>query len=145
MGFRRLRRNPPPSSPEEAAKLQKNRRYLFLIVMNSILAYGLYVILTQFPFFKTVMLVYAILLGGFSCGYVFYNRGFSRKNITPEMLSPDWTDEQKHEFIEDGKRRLENSKWCLTIIFPLIVTFFIDMVYLFIYEPYFARFFEGFL
>jgi hypothetical protein len=69
---------------------------------------------------------------------VIYNRGFSRHNVTVEMLPSSWSEEQKLDYINDAKIRKEKSMWCLTIIFPLVFTFFMDMAYLFIYDPYFA-------
>ena len=83
------------------------------------------------------MLLYFLLLLGFVLAYVIYNRFFYRKGLTHEQLPSDWSAEQKIAFLADGERRLEKSKWMLLIIFPLIVTFLIDAVDLFILDPFF--------
>ena len=56
-------------------------------------------------------------------------------NVTPEMLPASMSAEEKDEFIEDGKRRLEKSKWMLLIIFPLLMTFIFDTVGMYLIEP----------
>ena len=52
----------------------------------------------------------------------------SRLNVTPEMLPDDWSDEQKQEFIEDGKRRLQKSKPLLMLTFAFAFTFCVDII-----------------
>ena len=133
---------PLPLTEEEAASLKRRakRSYLIVTVLNTIAVYALYVILiTAFPpYSKVIVSVYLIALAAFSFGYVIYNRGFSRKNITVEMLPDTMSEEEKTEYVADAKHRLDRSKWCLTILIPLIFTFFMDIFILFIYEPYFA-------
>ena len=127
---------------EGAEKRRKNRKYIVISLLNTLWIYGLYIILMQFPDIHSYLLfAYLILLGGFSFGYVFYNRGFTRKGITVEMLPRDWSEEEKTAYIEDGERRLKNSKWCITLIIPFVFTFFMDIFYLFIYMPYLAPLF----
>ena len=43
--------------------------------------------------------------------------------------------EEKTAFIEEAKLRIEKSKWMLTVIFPLIMTFIIDILNMWIFEP----------
>ena len=38
------------------------------------------------------------------------------------------------EFIADGERRMKKSKWMLTILFPLLVTFGFDIMELFVVD-----------
>jgi len=82
-----------------------------------------------------VLWVYFALTLGFSIAYIVYNRGFSRKNLTLDMLPDTMSDAEKQAFIDDGNERLDKSKWMITIIFPLIMTFMIDIVVLFMMEP----------
>lgn len=122
---------------DETHKKRKERRtYLIVTLLNSLLLYTLYVVLTQFEFWMIVTSVYMIALAIVSFGYVFYNRGFTRKNVTVDMLPEGWSEEEKTEYIEDAKRREKKSKWCLTILFPLIFTFLMDILYLYIYIPH---------
>ena len=130
---------------EKKKKWKENRKYLIITLLNTVLIYGLYVILINaIPSATvTILTVYYSTLGVFAFSYVIYNRGFSRKNVTVEMLPDTMSTEEKEEFVEDGKRRLKKSKWCLTILIPLIFTFLMEMFYSFIYLEYMAPFFES--
>ena len=117
---------------------------MVLLVINTLLFFVVYRILLYYAEMTgdgygsfVIMLLYFLLLLGFVLTYVIYNRFFYRKGLTHEQLPSDWSAEQKVEFLEDGKRRLEKSKWMLLVIFPLIVTFLIDAVDLFILDPFF--------
>ena len=48
------------------------------------------------------------------------------------MLPDTWSEEEKRKFIDDGKRRLDRSKWMLVFIFALVVVLIIDAVELFV-------------
>ena len=54
------------------------------------------------------------------------------------MLPDEWSPEKKTEFIEDGKRRLENSKWVLLVLIPLIGVFAYELIDIYI-MPYFQN------
>lgn len=74
---------------------------------------------------------YWLILAVFAIIYVAYNRGFTRKGITVDMLPDSWSYEQKCEYVEDAKRRQEKSKWMLAVIIPFMLTVLFDAVYLF--------------
>ena len=80
---------------------------------------------------QVVYFAYWIVFAGFLIGYVAYNRAFTRKNITPDMLPDGWSDEKKQEYINDGARRQEKSKWMLSVMIPLMITIAADAIYLF--------------
>ena len=63
--------------------------------------------------------------------FIIYNRAFTRKKLTVDMLPREWTREQKESYIQDGKDRFEKSKWMLSIIIPLLVPIALDALYLF--------------
>jgi hypothetical protein len=117
---------------------------LVFLSLNSILFFTLYRLLlfyaekTMKPAWSlAVMVLYLALLLGFGLGYMIYNRFFYRKGLTPEELCPDWSEEEKAAFLADGEVRLQRSEWMLLIILPLIFTFFIDTVDLFIIDTLF--------
>lgn len=89
--------------------------------------------LLGFPVYlaPVIMILYWIALAVLAIVYIAYNRAFSRKGITVEMLPDSWTAEKKAEYIEDGKRRLESSQWMLAVIIPLLVPIMLDAIYLF--------------
>ena len=120
---------------------QKKFRYLTLLICNTVLFMMIYRIpiaygeLTSETFYAfVIMLVYLALLLSFTLTYLIYNRFFYRKDLAPEQLPDTWSAEKKTTFLADGERRLEKSKWMLTIIFPLVVTFLFDAVELFIID-----------
>ena len=119
------------------AAFKKNKKYILPLILNTILFFGLYSVLVNLS--ETVMMItlwsYLALTLGFSFTYIIYNRGFSRMNLTPDMLPASMSMEEKNAFIEDGKLRLERSKWMLLIIFPLLVTFILDVVGMYLLEP----------
>ncbi len=78
-----------------------------------------------------VPVIFWVTLAVFLVVYLIYNRAFSRKNITIDMLPREWSMEQKESYISDGKRRMEKSKWMLYIIIPLLVPVALDALYLF--------------
>lgn len=127
-------------SPE---KQRQNRRYLLLLILNTLLFFMLYRILLAYAELTDetfgsflLMVLYMVLLLGFGLAYLIYNRFFYRSGVTSEQLPADWSEEQKADFLGDAHKRVEKSKWMLLIIFPLVFTFFIDAVDLFIIDPF---------
>lgn len=120
-------------------------RYLVLLVVNTVLFFTVYRVLISYGELtdKTFlaflsMVVYLTLLLGFTIAYLVYNRFFYRHGLTKEQLSDEWSDEEKEAFLADAAARVQKSKWMLTIIIPLLFTFLIDSLQLFIFEPVFG-------
>ena len=127
--------------------IDKNElRRLLILVLNTLLFFTVYRVLiyygdmteSTFASFVT-MVVYMVLLLGFVLGYLIYNRFLYRKGVTRDELPDDWSEEEKTAFIEDGERRLQKSKWLMLIIFPLISTFLMDAIDLFIIDEFFRK------
>ena len=88
---------------------------------NDAFIYG--VMITYFAVFAVLLVV-----------YLAYNRGFVNKNVTVEMLPPDWSEEKKQAFVEAEKTRAEKSRWMVTLIIPFVVVFMVEVLYLFVWE-----------
>jgi hypothetical protein len=122
---------------------KKRPRYLLLLVVNTVLFFTLYQLLLAFAE-KTdktfasfiVLATYTALFLGFLLAYLIYNRFLYRKGLTAEQLPDTWSAEQKAAFLADGEQRLVKSKWMMTVIFPLALTFLLDAVYLFLFDPF---------
>ncbi|MBE6690225.1 MAG: hypothetical protein E7590_02955 [Ruminococcaceae bacterium] len=130
-------------TPEELVKRRRTRRHIFLLILNTVLFFGVYQALlyyaavTDQTFWSfAVMLFYLLLTLGFTLGYLIYNRFLYRKGLTPEQLPTAWSEQQKADFLADGNRRLERSKWMMTIILPLILTFLFDAIDLFFIDSF---------
>ena len=120
-----------------SAAFKKNKKYILPLIINTILFFGAYSFLVRQS--EKIMMItlwtYFALTLIFSIAYIIYNRGFSRMNVTADMLPASMTKEEKETFIEDGKMRLEKSKWMLLIVFPLLMTFILDVLGMYILEP----------
>ena len=116
---------------------EKKGKIALILLANFILIFAVYLIGVAFAPLVTIA-VYTVALSVTAFGYVIYNRGFSRKNVTLDMLPDEWSPEKKTEFIEDGKRRLENSKWVLLVLIPLIGVFAYELIDIYI-MPYFQN------
>ena len=119
-------------------------RHLVLLVVNTVLFFTVYRVLISYgeltdrTFYAFVaMVLYFALLLGFTIAYLIYNRFFYRQGVTKEQLPDEWSEAEKELFFADAATRVQKSKWMLTVIFPLVVTFLIDSVQLFIFERVF--------
>ena len=111
--------------------MNKKVKTALLLVLNTVLFLAAYLLFIQINEIATLT-VYSIVTAVFVFSYVIYNRGFSRRGVTPEMLPAEWSYEKRCEFIEDGHRRLEKSKWMLLVIFPLIVVYAFELFSIYI-------------
>ena len=108
-----------------------NIKRALLLIGATLLFLSTYIICVQtFP--ELTLTVFTVALAGFSIAYVVYNRGFSRKNVKMEDLPMSWSTAEKHEFIEDGRRRLERSSWMLLVIIPLVIVYAYEAINLFL-------------
>ena len=84
---------------------------------------------------------YMLVFGGFLIAYIAYNRAFTRKEITVDMLPDDWSEQKKQDYINDGKMRMEKSRWMLSVIIPFLVTFMAEALYLFVWTGWLENLF----
>jgi len=87
-----------------------------------------YRFLLDYYYFEVVLIVYMTLATAFVLAYLIYNRGFSRTGVTSEMLPDAWSEEKKNEYVANGKRRMERSRWMLIPIFAFLFTFSVDLI-----------------
>lgn len=121
-----------PKKPIDA----KTRKKAILVGIFSLISLFVYYGITgmDIPALQfAVMTVYMVAFAALLIAYIIYNRAFTRKGVTVEMLPNAWSDEEKKEYIEDGKRRIERSSWMLMIIIPLLITFIAEAMYLFVW------------
>ncbi len=107
------------------------KKLLYWLLINSVLFVTLYfVLVSKFP---PIMIIYLAAGTVLAFAYVIYNRGFVGKNATPEMLPNTMTPEEKQQFITDCKERLRRSKWMLTVLVPILLTFMLEMMVQFLF------------
>lgn len=136
--YKEIQNSPKPITSEtkkKAINLVINSLILLVIYYG---AMGLENTLIQ----RIVMISYMVVFGALLISYIAYNRAFTRKNITKEMLPDTWSNEEKETFINDGKERIRKSAWMLTLIFPLLVTFMCEALYLFVWTGFLENYFK---
>ena len=106
-------------------------RLLSLVAITAVLVF-VYRVFMDTPVFAYVFWGYIAVATALALAYVIYNRGFSRKGITKDMLPDHWSDDKKESFIEDGKKRLDKSKWMLMFLFAFLIVFTVDAFELFV-------------
>lgn len=118
-------------------------RYLIILIVNTVLFLSVYRVLLHYGelaqnayYSFCAMILYMALFLGFLIGYLIYNRFLYRKNLTIEDLPDTMSYAEKEAFLEDGKERLRKSKWVMLIILPIVVTFLVDAVDLFILDMF---------
>ena len=107
----------------------ENQWLLLLLIGNSILfSVAYFALATIFPIYIVYLAVGAVL----TLIFAIYNRGFVGKNLKPEHLPDTMSHEEKQKFIGDCAARLHKSRWMITVIFPIVLAFCLDMMYLFL-------------
>ena len=124
--------------PQKSAK--RTLVLLLSLIVSCLVIYGLYRFLISVVNPEAVLIAYMAVSTVVIFWYVIYNRGFSRKGITRQMLPESWDEEKKTEFIEDAKYRLVRSKPLLILVIAFIFTFALEAFELFAL-PFFADFF----
>ena len=144
---KRLRTGESRSLSNQKKKISpETKKLLLLTLLCTALLFGFYMF-AQYQigglFSFVVFCIYAFLCTAFVLAYIIYNRGFSRKNLTFDRLPDYMTFAEKEEYIEDGKRRISQSRWLLVVIFPLMFSLFVDAVMLFTLPAFSSLFFTA--
>ena len=119
------------SSTDCKKTAQKNILRLLAIIAVTSVVFCIYRFFINYYFFDKVLIIYMLLATVCIFTYVIYNRGFSRRGVTAEMLPSTMTDEEKAEFIEDAERRLRRSRPLLMLIIAFAFTFVVDILELY--------------
>lgn len=132
------------SSPPEEPKRPFPLKLFLLLFINTVLFFGVYCFFVMKWNINWIFWLYYGLLFGFGVAYVLYNRGFAYDKMTESTLPVEWSTEKKQAFLAKRSERKTKSNWMLTIIIPLCLTIFFDIVYLF-WGDYVTRLFEPIL
>lgn len=135
------RRREKELTPQQQLKRQVkalNWRRIILLVINTILFFGFYRVLVMRGYFVHAFTAYGILLFGMLAAYILYNRGLVPVYVKREQLPDEWDEAKKDAFLAEGARRLERSKWMLTIIFPLCITFAYEIIDVMLFDIWFS-------
>ena len=117
-----------------AKGLSPSSKRLILLIVNTAFFAALYFLISKIGYYAQLAVCMGYLLGGGALGlwYVIYNRGFVLRGKTPEMLSSEIPLSERVAMLEEAGCRFERSRWALLILLPILVTFLLDMAYLFV-------------
>ena len=99
-------------------------------MISFVVIFGTYQTACYFSF-EPILPIYLVITTVLLCAYIVMNRGFSNKPIESDVLPSDWDEEKKRKYIEEDTERKKKSKKLMIFILPFVLTFFIDMIYLF--------------
>ena len=102
-----------------------------LLCINTLLLFGIYSYFVMRLGINWIFWLYYGALAASSLAYVIVNRAFVLDKLSVSTLPPDWSIEKKEKFLFARDERKRKSKWLLTVIFPLCLTVFFDVIYLF--------------
>lgn len=125
---------------ERNRTLKANALRLLCLVAVTVFVFVLYrFLIAKYPSVY-ILIAYTAIATAATLAYVIYNRGFSRRGITVDMLPDTMSKEEKEEFVEDGKRRIRRSRPLFIVIFAFAFTFLLDILELFAF-PFFKGLF----
>ena len=108
------------------------KKLLIQLVINTLIIVPLYFVIAervQFAYLHYIYLLAGVILAFY---YIIYNRGFVGKNATMQSLPDTMSNEEKREFLEDCQARQKNSRWVLTFLIPIVLTFLADAAILYL-------------
>ena len=108
------------------------KKLLLQLLVNSTLIIAIYFLVANNVEFPYLHYIYLLAGAGLGIYYVIYNRGFIGRNLTPDAMPEDMPFAEKQRFIDDCALRMKKSRWMLTVIIPIILTFAIDMILLYL-------------
>ena len=124
----------------EVKKAQKRVVTFVFILILSAVSYAAYYYLTSGMFGYTVanavMWIYFTLLCVFLCVYILYNRAFVLNKRTAESFPKNMDRAEIEKILEESEKRSKKTKWMVFVIVPLIFTFMIDMLNLFVFDMF---------
>ena len=121
-----------PCARKENVLKPEAKKLLILLLVNSLILIPLYFLLAEVIEFAYTHYIYLLAVAVLGLYYVIYNRGFIGKNVTPENLPGTMSSLEKQRFIDDCAERLKKSRWALTLIIPILLTFVADIAFLYL-------------
>ena len=138
MSNKKSKKHQRPTEPQETKEAKKIshaalKRAAILIANTTILTFIYFgsMAIGQPILSAIVTLGYWSAFASLLIVYVIYNRGFTRKSVTEEMLPDSWGKEKKKKYVEDAQKRYNDSKWMLYVIIPIMIPIALDAISLF--------------
>ncbi len=144
MAKKKKKRTTALAATETASAKKKpfNVKRALLIALSTIAAFALYetlISLNVLPIggIPIIMPIYFITVTLLVCAIIFLNRGFSGKDVTPDMFSDDADPEHIKVVCENINRQKKLARRLMLVLLPFLFSIFFDMLYLF-YGDFFS-------
>ncbi len=130
MKLKRKLRKALPEEKKERRRLPGGVVKLLQLAGAFLLMFAVYQTACYFAF-RPIMVIYWVAAGVLFLVYVVLCRGFSARTLTEDDLRPELPNEEKQAFLAEDTKRKAVAKKVLIWFLALLLTLFIDIVYLF--------------
>ena len=128
--------NSPKTGDNANDKARRNLKKLGILLLNFILFYALFKLLTELSeqtmtigIYYATSIVYAAATSALIVAFFVLNGfSFDKKPRTWDELPDKWTDEKKKDFLAKQPERKEKAKNLLYILMPLVVTLLVSYI-----------------
>lgn len=127
----------PKTLKEAFSGFAWHRAGVLVLSTAAAIAFYYFMNIVYYEYTPFVVGAYVIAAGGLILAYFIYNRAFTGRGVTYDMLPDAMSDREKKQYLAEVAERERKSRWMLMVIFPLIITLMIDLVKLFIIDEYF--------
>ena len=111
----------------------QSKKLMLTLLINTVLMIAIYFAVPYLLHVSFLPILYAAIGVGLLLYYLIYNRGFVARGITAEDLPDTMRAAEKQDYLETARLRFEKSRWVLTVLLPIILTFIADVIYLFVF------------
>ncbi len=125
------------STKEVKAAVKKfNVKRALLIILSTIAAFAVLEAVVSLEAahgmsFSIITIVYYVIVTGLLLAIIFLNRGFSKSELTPEMLDEGTPPEDAKRICELVNRQKKIAKRLMLVLIPFVFAIFFDLIYLF--------------
>ena len=130
-----------------AVKKPFNAKRAILIAISTLAAFAVYETLITLKFLPVggvpvIMPIYFVITTLLVCAIVFLNRGFSTKEVTPDMFKGEADSEELQKVCDNINNQKKTAKKLMHVLLPFLFSIFFDMIYLF-YGDFFTGAFSA--
>jgi len=120
----------------KAGKKPVKWQRLLTLVLSTLAAFALFEAVISLEAkaglsFSIITIVYYVIITVLLLVILFLNRGFSKQELTPDMLDEGTPPEEAARICETVNRQKQYAKRLMTVLFPFVFAVFLDIIYLF--------------
>ena len=101
---------------------------VILTTIGAVFVYYLTGIVFKFMY---IVHIYGVIMGVCFLLFGIFNRGFSRKPPSKDIMPSDWTEQEKEGAVEEWHHRRSIANIFLTVAVAIMLTFLFDLIYLY--------------